>query len=444
MTGRQPRYVLMRRVVAGAFAFLGLFVSCYGLGSGSQAVLVIGAMLLVLAGGSRLWAGGFRRPPRQWLRGTGRVMEVSDPPSEFRFGRCSLRLVVEAPGLPGEQVTVHESRVPVEIWPRPGQALPLQVAADDIRKVRVLWREIDPAEAATHPTTAPPAWQEEPPEPTPADDPSTVRLPPVDEAVDFDLDHPPGPLTPGVTVPAARSPEAVGAPAPEAAGATATSEVAESTATPDEPGAEAPEVRPAPESRETPEGPEHPAEQASEETPAGRTSEETPAGPVGEAQADDGPADAPHRVLPRPRPSPRPRPTPAGAADPGAFGVGITVLVSDLPRSVTFYRDTLGFTEVDSGEDASVLASGATRLVLRQATDLGAVKRRLVHLNLEVGDIDATYAELKAGGVRFTYPPRAANRTARLEQWVAAFRDPDGHGIAITQWRPRQEAPATR
>jgi catechol 2,3-dioxygenase-like lactoylglutathione lyase family enzyme len=84
-----------------------------------------------------------------------------------------------------------------------------------------------------------------------------------------------------------------------------------------------------------------------------------------------------------------------------------------------------------------VLASGETRLVLRQAADLGAVTRRLVHLNLEVADIDAMYAELKAAGIRFLYPPRPASRSARLELWAAAFRDPDGHGIALTQWRPR-------
>jgi hypothetical protein len=49
------------------------------------------------------------------------------------------------------------------------------------------------------------------------------------------------------------------------------------------------------------------------------------------------------------------------------------------------------------------------RLVLRAITDLPA-DRRLVHLNLEVGDVDAAYQELKAKGVRFTYGPRVVNR----------------------------------
>ena len=182
-------------------------------------------------------------------------------------------------------------------------------------------------------------------------------------------------------------------------------------------------------------------------------------------------------VLPRPRPSPRPgapsRPkppragrghghhdAPGGAVDTadhdaptraadvpvavtgpagngGPFhGVGMTVLVSELERSVSFYRDQLGFTEVDRGEATRVLAWHGTRLVLRQATDLGAVRHRLVHLNLEVSDIDSVYADLKANGVRFTSAPRAVEQTASQELWAAAFRDPDGHGLALTQWRP--------
>ena len=45
---------------------------------------------------------------------------------------------------------------------------------------------------------------------------------------------------------------------------------------------------------------------------------------------------------------PSARPGPAGAI----HGVGITVLVTDLDRSIAFYRDTLGFFEIDSGTAA--------------------------------------------------------------------------------------------
>jgi catechol 2,3-dioxygenase-like lactoylglutathione lyase family enzyme len=128
---------------------------------------------------------------------------------------------------------------------------------------------------------------------------------------------------------------------------------------------------------------------------------------------------------------PSARPGPAGAI----HGVGITVLVTDLNRSIAFYRDLLGFFEIDSSAASAVLASGDTRLVLRAVHDLSSEAGRLIHLNLEVGDVDAVYQELKAKGVAFVHGPRPVNRGDKLELWAASFSDPDNHNIAITQWR---------
>jgi len=82
-----------------------------------------------------------------------------------------------------------------------------------------------------------------------------------------------------------------------------------------------------------------------------------------------------------------------------------------------------------------VLASGENRLVLRTLAGMEPVHRRVVHLSLDVTDIEAVYAELRAAGVRFTSPPRVVDRGTRSEQWAAVFTDPDGHGLALTQWR---------
>jgi catechol 2,3-dioxygenase-like lactoylglutathione lyase family enzyme len=128
---------------------------------------------------------------------------------------------------------------------------------------------------------------------------------------------------------------------------------------------------------------------------------------------------------------PSARPGPAGAI----HGVGITVLVTDLARSVAFYREMLGFYEIDTGSGSAVLASGDTRLVLRTAHDLSTVAGRLISLNLEVGDVEASYEELKAKGVKFVHGPRPVNRGDKLELWAASFPDPDQHNIALTQWR---------
>ena len=128
---------------------------------------------------------------------------------------------------------------------------------------------------------------------------------------------------------------------------------------------------------------------------------------------------------------PSARPGPAGAI----HGVGITVLVTNLERSIAFYRDILGFFEIDSSAANAVLASGDTRLVLRTVHDLSAEAGRLIYLNLEVGDVEAVYQELKSKGVPFVHGPRPVNRGDKLELWAASFSDPDRHNIAITQWR---------
>jgi len=127
---------------------------------------------------------------------------------------------------------------------------------------------------------------------------------------------------------------------------------------------------------------------------------------------------------------PSARPGPAGSI----HGVGLTVLVTDLDRSVQFYRDVLGFFEIDRGEGNTVLASGDTRLVLRTVTGLAAAGR-VIYLNLEVGDVQGVYRELRAKGVLFAHEPMVVNHGEKLELWSATFHDPDGHNVAITQWR---------
>ncbi len=99
-------------------------------------------------------------------------------------------------------------------------------------------------------------------------------------------------------------------------------------------------------------------------------------------------------------------------------------------RSIAFYRDTLGFFEIDSGTGSAVLASGDTRLVLRTVHGLSSDTGRLIYLNLEVGDVEAVYAELQAKGVNSCTARARSTGATRLELWSATFHDPDDHNIA--------------
>ncbi|MFG2040707.1 VOC family protein [Dactylosporangium sp. NPDC048998] len=122
----------------------------------------------------------------------------------------------------------------------------------------------------------------------------------------------------------------------------------------------------------------------------------------------------------------------------GVNGVSVTLIVSDLQRSRRFYRDTLGLTEVDSGEKSVVLETGSARVVLRRVADMPPVDRRVVHLNLDVPDVYEAYERLREQGVDFVHRPRVVPQGEQLELCSATFRDPDGHAIALTRWELRR------
>lgn len=492
--GRRP-VSTARKLVAAVLGTLATFIILFGAGMTSWAIAALGVALLVLAI-SLVLITAFPGAERAWVAGIAHVRSVSEPPASSTYGRCELQILVDAPGVPPRSVKIRDPRVPVAKWPDPGATLPIMVAIDDQRHVRIMWDDVlTHAEAAAQPTELPPEFDEA------EFDLVGDGLVTDDDLLDGD-DQPPW-ARPGHDDDD-RFADSDDLPVAEA------------------PRRDADDRRP-PESRRDPaENPRpdftRPDFDPDIEAPTPRSAEDRPGDTVVVSQTPGGPivlegtlVDPPPVPLPR-----RPRPTPHGAAgaeqtptagsgptaatdpagadtrpettvgtaatgtaladppagadltgdpsppvdidididgpdappadpddDPGPIhGVGLTLLVADLDRSVAFYRDMLGFFEIDGGDGNAVLASGQTRLVLRSIPEVAPVNRRLMHLNLEVDDLQRVHDELRSKGVRFTYAPRAVNRGARLELWAAAFRDPDGHGIAIIEWRERQRGSA--
>ncbi|ADU08912.1 Glyoxalase/bleomycin resistance protein/dioxygenase [Micromonospora sp. L5] len=458
----------VRKLIGAVLGTVATFVTVFGLGMTSWAIVALGVALLVLAIALATVRGG----GRTWVIGLGHVHSASEPPTQYAFGRCELQLVIDAPGLPPRSKKIIEPRVPVAKWPSLGQALPVRVALDDQRHVRVLWDEVPThAESAAAVADLPPEYAAEP---DPLDEPLIAQeAPPWAGRApedDFRDDYPPAPDPYLDDVPPRaeeREPvvlhQSPGGPvvlegqlverAERAAGPGPLPRRAPAPRTPAEEPVDTVPVEtvfvdsgPA-DSGRSDSGPADPGR--SDTGPAGP-------GPAGPGPADTGPADTgPDPIdvaLDDPADAPRRSdapPTaeeldeaifgPSGAAEPDELaspisGVGITLLVTDLDRSLDFYRE-LGFDELDRGEGNAVLSSGPTRLVLRRVTGAAPISRRLVHVNLEVDDIQGAYERLRDSGVRFTYAPRVVNRGTKLEVWAAAFRDPDGHGVALTQWR---------
>ncbi|MFB6397350.1 VOC family protein [Polymorphospora lycopeni] len=476
--GRRRPIAPVRKLAAAVLGTFATFVILFGAGMMSWAIVALGVALLVLAV-SFLVVTAMRRGARAWVAGVAHVHSATEPPASSTYGRCEMQIVIDAPGVPPRSVKVRDPRVPVTKWPDPGATLPIMVAIDDPRHVRILWDDVlTHAEAAMSAEHLPPEfhdheplddeilieqdlppWQRRDP-----DDDFGPMVEPLPVDLDDDLDRPRG--EPVII----HHDQRPGGPI-----------VLEGTLVDPSPAAPplAKRAKPSPHRpRQRTVSPEHPdpAEHFAPEpehsdlddSEAARRSSGTPA-PAGAAAAGGSAtatatASGGTTVADPPTTARKPGPD-AGAhddldidldpdpglgarppADPGPVssggiisGSGITVTVADLPRSVAFYRDMLGFNEIDGGDNNAVLASGNTRLVLWATPDVTPVNRRVTHLNLDVADVQAAYRQLRANGVRFTSEPRVVNRGARVEQWAAAFKDPDGHGIALTEWRDRTD-----
>lgn len=111
--------------------------------------------------------------------------------------------------------------------------------------------------------------------------------------------------------------------------------------------------------------------------------------------------------------------------------------VSDLDRSLAFYRDTLGMALAfefrnEKGERFGVYLSfgGRNFLELFQGgLQPPAEGQSFRHICLEVADINQSVAELKARGVEVTEVKLGSDNT-----WQSWLSDPDGNRIELHQY----------
>lgn len=456
---------------------LGLFVISMSAGLGSWPLGAVGAAMVVV-GVALLTTASVLGADKAFVAGTVHVVKVSEPPVNLEFGRCEMQVLVDAPGHPGQTVIMNDPRVPVLKWPDAGDTLPALVAVSDARRIKIQWDRIgthgerfeqayeqgdgdfyhDPGDDYDDPHLGDPDHgyeygpdpdhghvhvHEEPYAGYRDDDPIDLDSVPVESTLPR---RQPSPHRRALPPPRADEPAQVAVLEGELyAGDVPGPRTPMDAESPDFDSLNLIDFADVPE----PDAPAVAARADAPDVPATRADEpEAPAADFADVPEPDAPAisdtlTGPVR-LPDPAgpgagiddllvASPRARPAVAGSIQ----GVGITLLVTDLDRSRAFYHDLLGFYEIDGGPGNFVLASGDTRLVLRTAQELTPVNRRHVHLNLEVGDVDAVYRELKVRGVKFTYAPRVVNHGERLELWAAAFKDPDGHGIAVIEWKAR-------
>ena len=113
------------------------------------------------------------------------------------------------------------------------------------------------------------------------------------------------------------------------------------------------------------------------------------------------------------------------------------VIVSDMGRSVEFYRDRLGIPLKFQSPDWTEFQTGTTTLALhsggipRERTGgAGDKDAGTCSIGFSVADVEETYEELKAKGIRFVMPP-----TQREGEGIklAVCLDPDGLPVSFAQ-----------
>ena len=114
------------------------------------------------------------------------------------------------------------------------------------------------------------------------------------------------------------------------------------------------------------------------------------------------------------------------------------VVVSDMTRSVEFYRDKLGVPLKFESPEWSEFQTGTTTLALhgggvpQKGPPAGDPSKQAgsCSIGFNVEDVDKTYEDLKAKGIHFVMPP-----TQREGEGIrlAVCIDPDGLPIAFAQ-----------
>jgi len=114
------------------------------------------------------------------------------------------------------------------------------------------------------------------------------------------------------------------------------------------------------------------------------------------------------------------------------------IVVSDMDRSVEFYRDKLGIPLKFQSPEWTEFATGTTTLALHgggvpaDGPPSGDPSKRAgaCSIGFNVQDVDKTYEELKAKGITFVMPP-----TQREGEGIrlAVAIDPDGLPVSFAQ-----------
>ena len=126
--------------------------------------------------------------------------------------------------------------------------------------------------------------------------------------------------------------------------------------------------------------------------------------------------------------------TPSTSA-PSALGpIGqIALTVSDVPRSVQFYRDAVGLPLLfQAPPGLAFFDAGGIRLMLSPPEgDFRPGSSSVIYFR--INGIEGTHWSLASRGVTFVDDPHLIAKMPDHELWMCFFKDPDGHTLALME-----------
>ena len=109
----------------------------------------------------------------------------------------------------------------------------------------------------------------------------------------------------------------------------------------------------------------------------------------------------------------------------------IAIIVHDVDRAVTFYRDLLGLPFLFQVPQMAFFQCGGVRLMLG-IPSAPEFDHPSSIIYFRVADIEAAHQTLVSRGVTFRSAPHLVHRAVDHELWMAEFYDVDRNTLALT------------
>jgi methylmalonyl-CoA/ethylmalonyl-CoA epimerase len=113
----------------------------------------------------------------------------------------------------------------------------------------------------------------------------------------------------------------------------------------------------------------------------------------------------------------------------------IAIAVTDVDRAARFYRDTLGMKFLFQVPNMAFFDCDGVRLMISASEKPGETYNSVIYF--KVPDIQQAFGTLTARGVVSEREPHLIARMPDHDLWMAFFRDPDRHLLALMSEVPR-------